>query len=123
MLRKVEELLQQNLSQGQTEKSELPTLAQTAVDLLLIMIPYLPVDTYESLWTGLDPLLKSKDDGTMQRRAYRCLAKLTEIESGQEFLVNRLDQVTDILKRTDTAPTAQKVASSSWTILTVRTAF
>ena len=106
------ELLQQNLSQAPTEKRELPTLAQTAVDLLLIMIPYLPVDTYESLWTGLDPLLKSKDDGNMQRRAYRCLAKLAEIESGQEFLVNRLDQVTEILKRTDTHSTSQKVATN-----------
>ena len=95
------------------EKSELPTLAQTAVDLILIMIPYLPVDTYEILWNGLDPLLKSKEDPNMQRRAYRCLAKLAEIESGQEFLLKRLDQVTDILKRTDTQPTAQKVYINS----------
>jgi hypothetical protein len=119
----VGELLKQNLSQAPTEKSELPTLAQTAVDLLLIMIPYLPVDTYESLWTVLDPLLKSKDDGNMQRRAYRCLAKLTEIESGQEFLVNRLDQVTEILKSTDTHFSAQKVPTDSGTMLTFRTAF
>lgn len=107
------ELLKQNLSQAPTEKSELPTLAQTTVDLLLIMIPYLPVDTYESLWTELAPLLKSKDDGNMQRRAYRCLAKLTEIESGQEFLVNRLDQVTEIVKTSDTHASAQKVHTGS----------
>jgi len=101
------------------EKSELPTLAQTAVDLILIMIPYLPIDTYEILWNGLDPLLKSKDPN-IQRRAYRCLAKLAEIESGQEFLLKRLDQVTDILKGTDAQPAAQKVYIKSISYLTFK---
>ena len=107
---KVAELLQLNLNNPtQTEKSELPTLAQTAIDLTNIMIPFLPPDNYEALWNLFLPLLRLKDDSNMQRRAYRCLAKLAEVEDGKQFIVNRLDQVNDILKYTDTHTTSQKV--------------
>jgi hypothetical protein len=107
---KVAELLQLNLNNPtKTEKSELPTLAQTAIDLTNIMIPFLPPDNYEALWNLFLPLLRLKDDSNMQRRAYRCLAKLAEVEDGKQFIVNRLDQVNDILKYTDTHITSQKV--------------
>jgi hypothetical protein len=107
---KVSELLQLNLNNPtKTEKSELPTLAQTAIDLTNIMIPFLPPDNYEALWNLFLPLLRLKDDSNMQRRAYRCLARLAEVEDGKQFIVNRLDQVNDILKYTDTHTTSQKV--------------
>jgi len=107
---KVAELLQLNLNNPtKAEKSELPTLAQTAIDLTNIMIPFLPPDNYEALWSLFLPLLKLKEDPNMQRRAYRCLAKLGEVEDGKQFLVNRLDQVNEILKYTDTHTTSQKV--------------
>ena len=83
--------------------------AQTAIDLTNIMIPYLPPDTFDTLWNLFVPILKLKEDPNMQRRAYRSLAKLAEVEAGKEFLVNRLDQVTEILKRSDTHTTSQKV--------------
>jgi hypothetical protein len=107
---KVAELLQLNLNNPtKTEKSDLPTLAQTAIDLTNIMIPFLPPDIYEALWNLFLPLLRLKDDSNMQRRAYRCLAKLAEVEDGKQFIVNRLDQINDILKYTDTHTTSQKV--------------
>ena len=103
-------LLQVNLNNPtKGEKTDLPTMAQTALDLTNIMIPYLPSDTFDGLWNLFVPLLRLKEDANMQRRAYRSLAKLAEIEVGKEFLVNRLDQVTEILKRSDTHTTSQKV--------------
>ena len=107
---KVAELLQMNLNNPTTpEKTELPTLAQAAIDLVNIVIPFLPVDTYEVLWNLFVPLLKFKNDPNMQRRAYRCLLKLAEVEDGKQFLVNRLNQVSEILKYTDTHTISQKV--------------
>jgi ribosomal RNA-processing protein 12 len=93
------------------EKSQLPSLSQTAIDLIHIMIPYLPVDTFDALWTLFVPLLHMKTDPNMQRRAYRCLAKLAEVKNGKTFLVNRLDQVEEILKSSDIHATSQKVYS------------
>lgn len=94
------------------EKSDLPTLAQTAIDLTNIMIPFLSSDTFENLWNLFFPLLRLKEDPNMQRRAYRSLTKLAEAEAGKDFLVDRLDQVTEILKRNDTHTTSQKVRHS-----------
>ena len=109
-LEKVGGLLQVNLNNPtKGEKSDLPTLAQTAIDLTNIMIPYLPPDTFDALWNLFVPILTLKEHPNMQRRAYRSLAKLAEVEAGKEFLVNRLDQVTEILKRSDTHTTSQKV--------------
>ena len=108
MFTKVGTLLKDNLN-TEAVKAELPSLAQTAIDLINILIPYLPVDTYHSLWNLFDPLLRLKEDPNLQRRAYRCLAKLTEVDAGRTFLVNRLPQVETILKITDTHTTSQKV--------------
>jgi ribosomal RNA-processing protein 12 len=103
-------LLQVNLNNPtKGEKTDLPTLAQTAIDLTNIMIPYLPSDTFDALWDLFVPLLRLKEDPNMQRRAYRSLAKLAEAEAGKDFLVNRLDQLTEILKLSDTHTTSQKV--------------
>jgi ribosomal RNA-processing protein 12 len=105
---KVGTLLKDNLN-TEVSKAELPSLAQTAIDLTNILIPYLPVDTYDSLWNLFDPLLRLKEDPNLQRRAYRSLAKLAEVDAGTTFLVNRLPQVEMILKITDTHTTSQKV--------------
>jgi ribosomal RNA-processing protein 12 len=111
---KVSSLLQMNLNNPtKGEKSELPTLAQTAIDLTNIMISYLPADTFDAIWNLFVPLLRLKEDPNMQRRAYRCLAKLAEVDAGKEFLVNRLDHVTEIFKRSDTHTTSQKVRQTS----------
>ena len=107
---KVGELLQMNLNNPtKPERTDLPTLAQTAIDLTTIMIPFVPPDTYDALWNHFVPLLRLREDPNMQRRAYRCLARVAEGEIGREFLVNRLDQVSEILKYTETHTTSQKV--------------
>lgn len=102
------DLLKENLNK-EAEKSDLPSLDQTAIDLTNILISYLPIDTYDSLWNLFVPLLRLKEDPNLQRRAYRCLAKLAEVDAGRTFLVNRLPQVEEILKITDTHTTSQKV--------------
>ena len=91
------------------DSTDLPALAQTAIDLIHIMIPYIPSDTYDTLWNLISPLLKRKDDPNMQKRAYRCLAKFAEVDRGREFLANRPALVEEILKRTDSHTTSQKV--------------
>lgn len=102
------DLLKENLNK-EVEKSELPSLAQTAIDLTNILILYIPFDTYESLWNLFVPLLRLKEEPNLQRRAYRSLAKLAEVDAGKTFLINRLPQVEEILKITDTHTTSQKV--------------
>jgi len=104
---KVASLLRDNLAQ-KGEKSDLPSLAQTAIDLTNIIIPYLPADTLDDLWALFTPLLRLKDDPNMQRRAYRCLAKLAETENGKRYIANKLDQVELILKSSDAHTTSQK---------------
>jgi ribosomal RNA-processing protein 12 len=104
---KVSSLLRDNLAQ-KGEKTELPSLAQTAIDLTNIIIPYLPADTFVDLWSLVTPLLGLKDDPNMQRRGYRCLTKLAEVENGKTYIANKLDQVEAILKRTDAHTISQK---------------
>jgi len=103
----VSSLLKDNLAE-KGEKSNLPSLAQTAIDLTNIIIPYLPADTFDDLWNLFTPLLRLKEDPNMQRRAYRCLAKLAEVENGKTYIANKLDVVETILKSTDAHTTSQK---------------
>jgi hypothetical protein len=115
---KVDTLLQENLKDSRkNEKAELPTLAQTAVDLTIIMIPYLPSDRFEALWNLVIPLLSLKDDPNMQRRAYRCLAKLAEVDAGKEFMLSHLNQVIDILKSSNAHTTSQKVMQFTYLLI------
>jgi hypothetical protein len=110
---KVVTLLQESNNGSKPGNSELPTLAQTAIDLTNIMIPFLPSDTFDSLWNLLVPLLSLKDDPNMQKRAYHCLARFAELGASKQFLLKRLNQVTEILKRTDTHTSAEKVIEGS----------
>lgn len=107
---KVASLLQEDLNTStKVEKGDLPPLSQTAIDLINILIPYLPADTMESLWNLVVPLLHKKDDSNLQRRAYRCLASLAQTEPGKEFLIHKLDQVEGILRSEDIHTNSQKV--------------
>jgi ribosomal RNA-processing protein 12 len=111
-------LLQENLKDSQNnEKTELPTLAQMALDLIIIMIPYLSAESFNPLWNLVIPLLKLKDDPNMQRRAYRCLAKIAEIDVGKEFLLSQLDQVVGILKSPNAHTTSQKVMHFTYPLI------
>jgi len=105
-------LLQENLKKGTTEeKSELPTLAQTAIDLTTIMIPYIPEDTLAPLWGHLHPLLKTNTDQNIQRRLYRCLSQLAQTEGERDLFIHSLSQIQEILNLKNTHSSCQKVHS------------
>jgi ribosomal RNA-processing protein 12 len=107
---KVSSLLTENLNaSAKSEKGDLPSLSQTAIDLTNVMVPYLPADTIEPLWNLIVPLVERKTDPNLQRRAYRCLANLASSESGKEFLLRRLQQVEQISRSANVHAISQKV--------------
>jgi len=105
-------LLHENLKKAtKEERGELPTLAQTAIDLTTILIPYLPEDSFAALWAQLHPLLQTSTDPNIQRRLYRCLSQLAETEGERKLFIHTLSQIQEILNLKNTQSSCQKVRS------------
>lgn len=111
---KVIDMLKTNISKPQASYGAATNDANatvTALDLLLLLLPYLSVDDATTLFqTCLSaPVLTAKDNG-IQKRGYKILAKLVDagkITVDAEAVLKQLDEVADGL-----APAAKKVSFS-----------
>jgi ribosomal RNA-processing protein 12 len=98
----LEKVLTENTPSGKDA-----ALAQTSMDLIALIIPFLPPETFDTLWSRILQSLQSKDPA-IQKRAYRSLTKLASIDPGTQFLKTKLNDLSEIMKYTETHSTAQK---------------
>ncbi|CAB4254389.1 similar to Saccharomyces cerevisiae YPL012W RRP12 Protein required for export of the ribosomal subunits [Maudiozyma barnettii] len=75
-----------------------PQLTATLLDIIVIMVRYLPSNCYGPLFMIFDQTVNS-DDTLIQKRAYRIISKLSELSLGEEAISNYLTEIEAILLR------------------------
>lgn len=87
-----------------------PQLSATLLDLVVCMSKYLPTSTYPALFSIFGVTVRSNDALT-QKRAYRIITKLSELEAGSEALVGFVGDIEKvILENSETIQTSAKSA-------------
>ncbi|EDO17502.1 hypothetical protein Kpol_1058p39 [Vanderwaltozyma polyspora DSM 70294] len=87
-----------------------PQLSATLLDLVVCMTKYVPASSYSALFAIFGITVTSKAALT-QKRAYRIIIRLSELESGQDVLAPYVsDIVTVILTNAETVQTSSKAS-------------
>ncbi|KAI0464471.1 hypothetical protein LJB42_002086 [Komagataella kurtzmanii] len=77
----------QKLSTG-----EIPRLSVTMMDLIVVMVKYIPESSYNALLSIFNQTV-TIDDSLIQKRSYRIIARLLETESGKNAVEQFLPQI------------------------------
>lgn len=87
-----------------------PQLSATLLDLVVCMTKYVPSTSHPALFSIFGTTVQSKDALT-QKRAYRIIIRLSELESGAEALSSYLSDIEEIMvQNTETVQTASRSA-------------
>lgn len=87
-----------------------PQLSATLLDLVVCMTKYVPSSSHPALFSIFSTTVKSIDALT-QKRAYRIITRISELETGAEALSNYLTDIESVMvENTDTVQTASKSA-------------
>ncbi|KAL3233648.1 Ribosomal RNA-processing protein 12 [Nakaseomyces bracarensis] len=91
------------------EKSK-PQVTATLLDFIVCMTKYLPESSYTALFSIFGITINSKNT-LIQKRAYRIITKLTELETGSNAVLKYINDIeTIILDNSNTVQTASKSA-------------
>lgn len=94
----------QNIEKGK------PQLTATLLDLVVCMAKYVPTTSYPALFTIFGTTVASPDALT-QKRAYRIITRLSELDAGSTALSNYISDISDMmLSNAETAHTSAKPA-------------
>ncbi|KAI8061708.1 NUC173 domain-containing protein [Gongronella butleri] len=88
-----------------------PPMAQTMLDLAIIMIPFLDAESAQLLYNGtMTSLLDKEDAPLLQKKGYKILNHLMDVPNGQQVIAAHLDDLqTRLLEATATCtPSARK---------------
>ncbi|CAG8564678.1 10955_t:CDS:2, partial [Racocetra fulgida] len=121
---KVLNLLKQSLSNNTPQQSNeqsisaIPPMSYTMLDLSIIMIPYLEIDSVKQLYEVITALF-CNEDSTLQKKAYKVLNIIVENENSKLVILQNIDDLQNKLmneggiiimsKVAETDPTAQDV--------------
>lgn len=88
-------------AEAQTQKSKskkdvTPDLSITMMDLIVSMTKYVPQSSHNALFTIFSSTI-TVDNVLMQKRSYRILSKLGEVEHGRKSIIKFASEVTSIL--------------------------
>lgn len=87
-----------------------PQLSATLLDLVVCMAKYVPKSSYPALFSIFDATVSSTDALT-QKRAYRIITKLSELDAGSEALsIHGADIQKIIIQNADSVQTSAKSA-------------
>jgi ribosomal RNA-processing protein 12 len=81
---------------GQSNKSQMPPLSHTLMDLVITITSYLPRASLAPLF-NIAILMLSKDDASLQKKAYKIIPRLADSETGKEALHERKDEMQQLL--------------------------
>ncbi|EJS41300.1 rrp12p [Saccharomyces arboricola H-6] len=87
-----------------------PQLTATLLDLIICMITYLPASSYSALFS-IFGLTVNSSDALIQKRAYRIITKLSELESGAAAVAQFIPDIENLMvDNTSTVQTSAKAA-------------
>ncbi|EMR08896.1 hypothetical protein PNEG_02679 [Pneumocystis murina B123] len=89
------ELLSQTLKENSLPNSnkDLASMSYTMLDLLAVMIVYLPDDTSLQLYNIINSQISNETDHILQKKAYNLFSKMTENLSIKVFLENNIEEL------------------------------
>ncbi|XBW38377.1 hypothetical protein QEN19_003964 [Hanseniaspora menglaensis] len=70
--------------------------AATLMDIIVTMIKYLPADSYNILFSIFNMTIKLKHQ-TMQKKSYRIISKLSELENGKSAISQFIENIEELL--------------------------
>lgn len=87
-----------------------PQLTGTLLDIVVCMTKYLPSSSYSALFSIFGSTMVSQD-ALIQKRAYRIITRLAEIESGSEALSNFMSDIENVMiNNSSTVQTSSRAA-------------
>lgn len=82
------------------QKDEVPQLSVTMLDLIVAMSKYVPQEAHNSLFAIFSSTVSSKENPLIQKRSYRILTKLGEVEVGQQSIQKFASEIVNIFVAT-----------------------
>ncbi|CAO0789680.1 unnamed protein product [Mucor circinelloides] len=103
--KKVLGMLSQALESNETvtnDPSMPPPMSHTMLDLAIIMIPFLDLESAELLYNGtLQSLLSKESDPTLQKKGYKVLNHLMRCDNGRQVVAQHIEELqTHLLEAT-----------------------
>ncbi|CAG8736488.1 7292_t:CDS:1, partial [Racocetra persica] len=92
---KVLNLLKQSLSNNtpqQSNEQSIPPMSYTMLDLSIIMIPYLEIDSVKQLYEVITALF-CNEDSTLQKKAYKALNTIVENDNSKLVILQNIDDL------------------------------
>lgn len=100
----LEAALPESGSQTQADKQKqekgqnrMPPMSHTLMDLIITIAPYLPRDSYPSLFRMASVMTTKKEDPQLQKKAYKLIPRLGESKTGREALQARNAELQQLL--------------------------
>ncbi|GAV54853.1 hypothetical protein ZYGR_0AS01760 [Zygosaccharomyces rouxii] len=88
---------------------EKPQLTATLLDIVVCMTKYLPSSSYSALFSIFGSSVVSQD-ALIQKRAYRIITRLAELESGSEALSNFVSDIENVVLGNSSVQTSSKAS-------------
>lgn len=82
------------------KKDDSVKLSATMMDLIVGMTKYVPESSYMALFSIFSSTVVLPNDGLLQKRAYRVLARLAETDNGKQAIAGFINEIQDVLIQT-----------------------
>ena len=81
----------------QKDASAMPPMAHTLMDLVITITPYLPTDSYQTLFSIFSATVNKESDPQLQKKAYKVIPRLAETETGRAALQTQHEALQTLL--------------------------
>ncbi|KAI1473985.1 NUC173-domain-containing protein [Daldinia eschscholtzii] len=82
---------------GQKSKDQMPSTAQTLMDLVITMSIYLPRQSFSALFNIAALIIVRDDDPQLQKKAYKLIPRLAESDTGKIALQERNAELQELI--------------------------
>lgn len=79
------------------KQGQMPPMSHTLMDLIITISPYLPRDSYRSLFRMAEIMINKDNDPQLQKKAYKLIPRLAESETGKAALTDRNGELQQLL--------------------------
>jgi ribosomal RNA-processing protein 12 len=83
--------------QKKKDPSGMPPTAHTLMDLVITITPYLPSDSYSTLFAIFNATVNKDTDQQLQKKAYKVIPRLAETEMGRAALTSQNEALQELL--------------------------
>lgn len=82
---------------GQKPEDKMPSTSNTLMDLIITISPYLPREAFGTLFEIAAAIIDRESEPQLQKKAYKLIPRLGESEEGREALMERNEELQQLL--------------------------